>query len=112
MGGMPADKCRSEALFLTENARSSAISTIIPSRVERLRPEFFSRRALTRCRANFRRSIMSHIAERLQAVRLRIAHAAAKAQRSPEDIDLLAVSKTFSSDNIAAAVAAGQRAFG
>ena len=55
---------------------------------------------------------MSYIAERLQAVRLRIAEAAAKAQRNPEEIDLLAVSKTFSSDCIADALAAGQLAFG
>jgi pyridoxal phosphate enzyme (YggS family) len=55
---------------------------------------------------------MSHIAERLQAVRLRISDAAAKAQRRAEDIDLLAVSKTFSSDCVAAALAAGQFAFG
>jgi PLP dependent protein len=55
---------------------------------------------------------MGHIAERLQAVRLRIAEAAAKAQRRPEDIDLLAVSKTFSSAAVADAVAAGQLAFG
>jgi len=55
---------------------------------------------------------MSYIAERLQAVRLRIANAAAKAQRRPEDIDLLAVSKTFSSDAVAEAVAAGQLSFG
>jgi pyridoxal phosphate enzyme (YggS family) len=55
---------------------------------------------------------MSHIAERLQAVRLAVREAAAKVQRPPEDIDLLAVSKTFSSDHVALAIAAGQRKFG
>jgi len=55
---------------------------------------------------------MSHIAERLQAVGLRIAAAAAKAQRRPEAIRLLAVSKTFSSEVVAEAAAAGQLAFG
>ncbi|MEO7760719.1 MAG: YggS family pyridoxal phosphate-dependent enzyme [Casimicrobiaceae bacterium] len=55
---------------------------------------------------------MSYIAERLQAVRLRVAVAAAKAQRRPEDIRLLAVSKTFSSECVAAAFAAGQHSFG
>ena len=55
---------------------------------------------------------MSHIAERLQAVRLALSEAAAKVQRRPADIDLLAVSKTFSSDHVAAALAAGQRKFG
>src|SRR5690349_16375308 len=29
MGGRPADRCRSDALFLTENARSSAISIYV-----------------------------------------------------------------------------------
>jgi pyridoxal phosphate enzyme (YggS family) len=55
---------------------------------------------------------MSHIAERLQAVRLRIQNAAAKAQRDAADVCLLAVSKAFSSDDVARAAAAGQRAFG
>src|SRR3979411_304360 len=36
IGGRPADRCRSEALFLTTKARSSEISTIIPFNV---RPE-------------------------------------------------------------------------
>ena len=55
---------------------------------------------------------MSQIAERLQAVRERIALAAAAAGRRPEDISLLAVSKTFSHIDIAAAHDAGQAAFG
>ena len=55
---------------------------------------------------------MSHIAERLQAVRSALRDAAAKAQRNWQDIDLLAVSKTFPSEAIAQAVAAGQLRFG
>ncbi|MBP8296318.1 MAG: YggS family pyridoxal phosphate-dependent enzyme [Burkholderiales bacterium] len=55
---------------------------------------------------------MSHIAERMQAVRERIARAAADAGRSPGEIRLLAVSKTFASGAIAEAAAAGQVAFG
>ena len=55
---------------------------------------------------------MSHIAERLQAVRSALRDAAAKAQRNWQDIDLLAVSKTFPSGAIAEAVAAGQLRFG
>jgi pyridoxal phosphate enzyme (YggS family) len=55
---------------------------------------------------------MSHIAERLQAVRSALRDAAAKAQRDWREIDLLAVSKSFSSDAVAEAVAAGQLRFG
>lgn len=55
---------------------------------------------------------MSQIAERMQAVRERIARAAAETGRRPEEIRLLAVSKTFVSGDIAEAAAAGQSAFG
>ncbi|HSC94107.1 MAG TPA: YggS family pyridoxal phosphate-dependent enzyme [Burkholderiales bacterium] len=55
---------------------------------------------------------MASIAANLQAVRDRIARAARAAQRQPEDILLLAVSKTFPAGHIAEAFAAGQTAFG
>ncbi len=55
---------------------------------------------------------MSQIAERMQAVRERISRAAADAGRRPEEIRLLAVSKTFPAGDIAEAAAAGQFAFG
>ena len=55
---------------------------------------------------------MTTIAARLQAVRSRIAAAAGAAGRSPEDIRLIAVSKTFSAAGIREARAAGQVAFG
>jgi PLP dependent protein len=55
---------------------------------------------------------MSRIAERMQAVRERISRAAADAGRRPEEIRLLAVSKTFPAGDIALASAAGQIAFG
>jgi len=55
---------------------------------------------------------MSQIAERMQAVRERIARAAQAAGRQPDAIRLLAVSKTFAADAVAEAVAAGQLAFG
>jgi len=55
---------------------------------------------------------MSQIAERMQAVRERISRAAANAGRRPEEIRLLAVSKTFAAGDIAEAAAAGQLAFG
>ena len=55
---------------------------------------------------------MSQIAERLQAVRERIAVAATEAGRPPDAIRLLAVSKTFPHADIAAVHDAGQMAFG
>jgi PLP dependent protein len=58
------------------------------------------------------KGIMTTIAARLQAVRSRIAAAAGAAGRSPEDIRLIAVSKTFASAAIQEARAAGQVAFG
>ena len=55
---------------------------------------------------------MSAIASNLQAVRARIATAAKAAGRSPETIQLLAVSKTWPLGCVLEAAAAGQRSFG
>lgn len=55
---------------------------------------------------------MSTIPTNLQAVRDRILLAAKAASRSPDDIKLLAVSKTFGVDAVVEAALAGQRAFG
>jgi pyridoxal phosphate enzyme (YggS family) len=52
------------------------------------------------------------IAENLRQVRDRIADAAIKAGRAPEDVTLVAVSKTKPVDAVLAALAAGQTAFG
>jgi pyridoxal phosphate enzyme (YggS family) len=52
------------------------------------------------------------IAGRLADVRARIAEAAARAGRSPSDVLLIAVSKTFPVDAVRAAYDAGQRDFG
>jgi len=52
------------------------------------------------------------IAANLDSVRRRIHAAAHRVGRSPSDITLIAVSKTFPADSIRAAMAAGQRAFG
>ena len=49
---------------------------------------------------------------RLAEVRLRIARAARDCGRDPNSIALVAVSKTFGADEIAPALAAGQRVFG
>ncbi|MBC8008256.1 MAG: YggS family pyridoxal phosphate-dependent enzyme [Prolixibacteraceae bacterium] len=55
---------------------------------------------------------MTTIAARLQAVRSRIATAAAAAGRSPQDIRLIAVSKTFAPAAISEAHGARQTVFG
>ena len=55
---------------------------------------------------------MTTIASALQAVRERIARAAHAAGRSPDEIHLLAVSKTQTIDAIRAAISTGQRDFG
>ena len=55
---------------------------------------------------------MDTIEKRLQAVKFRIARACAAAGRDPRDIVLVAVSKTFPTDAVRAAHAAGQRDFG
>jgi len=52
------------------------------------------------------------IAERLAAARARVRQAALGAGRAPDDVHLLAVSKTFNLDHVQAAVAAGQVDFG
>ncbi|MEW6694826.1 MAG: YggS family pyridoxal phosphate-dependent enzyme [Pseudomonadota bacterium] len=55
---------------------------------------------------------MATIADKLQAVRARIDAACRAAARDPASVTLLAVSKTFGPEAVAAAAAAGQRAFG
>ena len=52
------------------------------------------------------------IAENLTHIRERIANAASRCNRSPKDIQLVAVSKTFPADAIREAYDAGQRLFG
>jgi hypothetical protein len=52
------------------------------------------------------------VAEHLDAVRRRLSAAAHRAHRNPEDIQLVAVSKTFGADLVREAAAAGQRSFG
>lgn len=57
-------------------------------------------------------SPLNDIPRNIALIRERIAGAARAAGRDPEDIRLLAVSKTFSADHVRAAYAAGQRDFG
>ena len=52
------------------------------------------------------------IATQLESIRARIAAAEARAGRAPGSVTLLAVSKTFPAQDVAAAYAAGQRLFG
>jgi len=52
------------------------------------------------------------VADNLALVRRRIAEAARRAGRSPEDVALMAVTKTFPAEIIREAYAAGQRLFG
>src|SRR5258706_4530456 len=92
IGGRPEDRCRSEALFLTTNASNSVRSITIPPRAMG--------------------QSMRAIHDNLQAVRGRIARAAAAAGRDPLGVTLLAVSKTHPAALVGEALAAGQRAFG
>ena len=55
---------------------------------------------------------MTPIRANLQAVKMRIAAAARTARRAPENIALLAVSKTFGAARVRECHTAGQRAFG
>ncbi len=55
---------------------------------------------------------MSTIVENIQWIRDRIAAAAASCNRSPDDITLLPISKTFPVDSISQAAAAGMSRFG
>jgi pyridoxal phosphate enzyme (YggS family) len=55
---------------------------------------------------------LNDIASNIAIVRERIAAAGRAAGRAPDEVRLLAVSKTFSADHVRAAYAAGQRDFG
>src|SRR5258708_20821276 len=55
---------------------------------------------------------MSHIAENLERVREQIAEAAKKANRSEDEIELIAISKTHDADRVREAHEAGQVIFG
>lgn len=57
-------------------------------------------------------TLADSIAGNLHDVRSRIDAAARRAGRAPGDVQLVAVSKTFSADHVRAAYAAGQRDFG
>ena len=56
--------------------------------------------------------LTTHIAANLERLRAALADAALRAGRRPEDVKLIAVSKTQPAEAVAAAIAAGQRVFG
>src|SRR4029453_194406 len=55
---------------------------------------------------------MAEIAESLERVRERVAHAAAKSGRSADDVELVAITKTHRADKVREAIEAGQTLFG
>lgn len=55
---------------------------------------------------------MENVAENLERVQSQIAQAARKAGRSPNDIELVAISKTHEAEKVRAAFDAGQQLFG
>jgi len=56
--------------------------------------------------------LTTHIAANLEHLRAAVTVAARRAGRNPQDVKLIAVSKNQPADAVAAAIAAGQRAFG
>jgi pyridoxal phosphate enzyme (YggS family) len=55
---------------------------------------------------------MNHIGENVRSIREKVAWAAAKCGRSPDEIAILAISKTFPKESIIQAAKAGLRQFG
>ncbi|PYI99698.1 MAG: YggS family pyridoxal phosphate-dependent enzyme [Verrucomicrobia bacterium] len=55
---------------------------------------------------------MTSIAENLERVREQIAHAAAKVRRAPNEVELVAITKTHAAEKAREAIQAGQRLFG
>src|SRR6266516_3265212 len=55
---------------------------------------------------------MNSIAENLERVRKQIAHAAAKAGRAVDEIELVAITKTHPAEKVREAIEAGQTLFG
>lgn len=64
-----------------------------------------------RCNGHWRVS-NTEVAARLQALRARVASAAARAGRDPEEVRILAVTKAHGADAVQAGLAAGLRDFG
>src|SRR5687767_7301622 len=103
IGGRPAERCRSDALFLTLKASSWVIST---------NPSSLYGPHRRRRSGAYGRAIMTTIALNLQSVRARIAAACASAGRDVNEVTLLPVAKTFGPEAVREAHAAGATAFG
>src|SRR5512135_235 len=114
MGGKPADRCRSEALFLTENASRSEISIYnfpcaASAEIVKVGRLPLAPRSPAPVASE---GIMTRIANALQAVEQRPATACMAAGRPASEARLLAVSKTCAGDSVRAAYGGGQCAFG
>ena len=104
IGGRPADRCRSEALFLTENASSSVMSMDLLGCGAVGRGAGACRRALLGAMTTM---IADNLAQRARAHCKRLRGAP---DAPVQSVTLLAVSKTFGADAVREAHAAGQRA--
>ena len=62
--------------------------------------------------ARIRTSMMMTIEQRLADIRSRVKKATVEAERKPDSVQLVAVSKTFDADQIRPVISAGQRVFG
>lgn len=62
--------------------------------------------------ARIRTSMMMKIEQRLADIRSRVKKATVEAERKPDSVQLVAVSKTFDADQIRPVISAGQRVFG
>ena len=62
--------------------------------------------------ARIRTSMMMKIEQRLADIRSRVKKATVEAERMPDSVQLVAVSKTFDADQIRPVISAGQRVFG
>src|SRR5690606_7908937 len=122
IGGRPADRCRSEALFLTAKASSSAMSIALP-RSAGAPPGAAPHSCYLRkprvpgqpCAGETAISAMNGdhaLRQNYEQVLRRIREACEAAGRPAGSVRLLAVSKAFPAASILELAALGQRAFG
>jgi hypothetical protein len=100
MGGKPAERCKSEALFLTEKARSWVISISVFCIY------------LCFIRLSLGAVVSGQIASNIAHIQEEIARQCQVSSRPPNAVMLLAVSKTVNVQGVLDAAAAGQRGFG
>src|SRR5579885_2558502 len=118
IGSTPADRCRSEAPCFTLKVSSCAISTVRLPKIRRpaLSPKPARHDRDLSLQAQAESAIpsigMNELIDRWTRVRERIAAACARAGRPLDAVRLVAVSKTFPAERIAALATAGQDDFG